>query len=77
VKQKMSETPKQKKSDIPTSPDSFKFNPPNICPGAPNMGGMQTGGYAVTPSTEPKPQLEPSPPDQMIKRTVLQKQPGA
>jgi len=61
------------KSKIPTSPDSFRFNPPQVAPGAPAMGGMQTGGYASTPSTEPKPEWTPSPPDSMIKRVTLKK----
>jgi hypothetical protein len=61
----------EQKDKIPTSPDSFKFSPPQMAPGAPNMGGMQTGGYTTTPSTEPKPEWTPSPPDLMIRRTVL------
>jgi hypothetical protein len=55
---------------IPTSPDSFKRPVKTVTPGM-TMGGVQTGGYAATPSTEPKPQPEPSSPEQMIKRTVL------
>lgn len=62
------------KSKIPTSPDSYKFQPPNVCPGAPHMGGMQTGGYTTTPSTEPKPEWTPSPPDSMIRRQTQKRE---
>jgi hypothetical protein len=61
----MSETPKQKKLDVPTSPDSFKFNPPNITPGT-TLGPPY---FAILKM--PQLQPEPSPPDQMIQRTVL------
>jgi hypothetical protein len=64
----------EQKDKIPTSPDSFKFNPPQVAPGAPNMGGMQTGGYASTPSTEPKPEPKPSNPEDMIRRTTLKRE---
>jgi hypothetical protein len=70
----MVETPKQKKSDIPTSPDSFKFSPAQVAPGATIMGGPQSGGYTTTPSTEPKPEWTPSPPDSMIRRTTLKRE---
>jgi hypothetical protein len=61
------------KSKIPTSPDSYKFQPSNVCPGAPSMGGPQTGGVASQP--EPKPILpEPSTPDSMIRRTILKRE---
>jgi hypothetical protein len=63
------------KSKIPTSPDSFKFSPPQVAPGAPSMGGPQTGGIATTPSTEPKPILpEPSSPDSMIRRQTQKRE---
>jgi hypothetical protein len=63
------------KSKIPTSPDSFKFSPPQVAPGAPIMGGPQSGGYTTTPSTEPTPILpEPSSPDSMIRRQTLQRE---
>jgi hypothetical protein len=56
------------KSKIPTSPDSLKWLPAQVAPGAPSMGGPQTGGIATTPSKEPKPEWTPSPPDSMIRR---------
>jgi len=61
-------------SKIPTSPDSFRFSPQQVCPGAPWMGGPQTGGFASTP--EPKSEPKPSSPDSMIRRTTLQKREG-
>jgi hypothetical protein len=64
----------EQKDKIPTSPDSFKFNPPQVAPGATIMGGPQSGGYATTPSTEPKPEPEPSNPEDMIRRTTLKRE---
>ena len=62
------------KNKIPSSPDSFRFSPAQVAPGAPHMGGMQTGGYASTPSTEPKPEPKPSNPEDMIRRTTLKRE---
>jgi hypothetical protein len=58
----------EQKDKIPTSPDSFRFSPPQVTPGAPVMGGPQSGGHTAIPKPT---QLEPSPPDSMIRRTIL------
>ena len=64
----------EQKDKIPTSPDSFRHSPQQVAPGAPLMGGPQTGGYNTTPSTEPKPEPKPSNPMDMIRRTTLKRE---
>jgi hypothetical protein len=72
----MSETPKQKKSDIPTSPDSFKFSPQQVTRPEPKADEPQTVtfGWHSGPS---QPLYTPQDkPEDMIRRSTLQKREG-
>jgi hypothetical protein len=69
----MVETPKQKKSDIPTSDDSFKFAPQQLPRPEPSPSEPQnvTFGWHSGPTVPLyKPQI---PPEDMIKRVTLKK----
>ena len=57
--------PKLAEADIPTSPDSKRFTPPQVTPGAPAMGGHQTGGIAPIPEPVKVPETPPQEPQRV------------
>ena len=55
--------PQVAEADIPTSPDSKRFSPQQVAPGAPAMGGPQTGGVAPQPEPAKVPETPPQAPE--------------
>ena len=55
--------PQVAEADIPTSPDSKRFEPTQVAPGAPAMGGHQTGGIAAVPEPAKVPETPPQAPE--------------
>ena len=55
--------PQVAEADIPTSPDSKRFSPQQVAPGAPTMGGPQTGGVAPQPEPAKVPETPPQAPE--------------
>ena len=55
--------PQIAEADIPTSPDSKRFSPQQVSPGAPAMGGPQTGGVAPQPEPAKVPETPPQAPE--------------
>jgi hypothetical protein len=57
--------PQMAEADIPSSPDSKRFTPPQVTPGAPVMGGHQTGGIAAVPEPPKVPETPPQAPERV------------
>jgi hypothetical protein len=55
--------PQVAEADIPSSPDSKRFTPPQVTPGAPAMGGHQTGGIVAVPEPPKVPETPPQAPE--------------